>query len=96
MYPGGWLQCEFVAAKTRVALVSSLSIPKLEFQAAVLSVELGNMIKQEHVFDISAVYFWSDSSAVLEQILGPWKRHPVFIANRHFRTESMAPLPQQT
>ncbi|XP_068716909.1 uncharacterized protein [Montipora capricornis] len=36
------------------------------------------MIKKEHDFDISAVYFWSDGSAVL----GPSKRHPAFIANR--------------
>ena len=40
------------------------------------------MIKKEHDFDISPVYFWSDSSAVLGQIRGPSKGHPAFIANR--------------
>ena len=71
VYPGGWVQCAFVAAKTSVAPVRSLSIPNLELQPAVLSLRLGNMIKKEHDFDISAVYFWSDSSAVLGQIRGP-------------------------
>ena len=82
MYPGAWIQCAFVAAKTFVAPVRSLSIPKLEHKAAVLSLRLGNMIKKEHDFDISAVYFWNDSSAALGQIRGPSKRHPTFIPNK--------------
>ena len=82
VYPGGWVQCAFVAAKTSVAPVRSLSIPELELQPAALSLRLGNMIKKEHDFDISAVYFWSDSSAVLGQIRVPSKRHPAFTANR--------------
>ena len=75
-------RCAVVAAKTRVTPVRSLSIPKLELQAAVLSLRLGNMIKKEHDFDIAALYFWSDSRAVLGHIRGPSKRHPAFIANR--------------
>ena len=82
VYPGGRVQCAFVAAKTRVAPVRPLSIPKLELQAALLSLRLGNMIKKEHDFDISPVYVWSDSIAVLGQIRGPSKHHPAFIANR--------------
>ena len=62
--------------------VGSLSIRKLELQAAVLSVRLGSMIKKEHDFDIFPVYFWSDSIAVLGQLRGSSKRNPAFIANR--------------
>ena len=80
-YPGGQRQCAFVAAKTRVAPVKPLSVPKLELQAAVLNVRLASMIQKENDYEISTIWFWSDSSAVIGQIRGPSKRHPAFIAN---------------
>ena len=81
-YPGGERQCAFVAAKTRVAPVKPLSIPRLELQAAVLSVRLAIMIQKEHDYEISSTHYWSDSSAVIGQIRGESKRHPAFTANR--------------
>ena len=81
-YPGGQRQCAFVAAKTRVAPVKPLSVPKLELQAAVLNVRLASMIQKEHDYEISTIWFWSDSSAVIGQIRGPSKCHPAFIAYR--------------
>jgi hypothetical protein len=81
-YSNGQKQCIFVAAKTRVAPIKSLSIPKLELQAAVLSARLADSIRREHDYDISTTHYWSDSSAVLGQICGESKRHPAFVANR--------------
>ena len=81
-YPGGERQCAFVAAKTRVAPVKLLSIPRLELQAAVLSVRLAIMIQKEHDYEISSTHYWSDSSAVIGRIRGESKRHPAFTANR--------------
>ena len=81
-YPGGERQCAFVAAKTRVASVKPLSIPRLELQAAVLSVRLACMIQKEHDYEVSSTYYWSDSNAVIGQIRGESKRHPAFTANR--------------
>ncbi|XP_015776940.1 PREDICTED: uncharacterized protein LOC107354957 [Acropora digitifera] len=69
-YPSGERQCAFVAAKTRVAPVKPLSIPRLELQAAVLSVRLACMIQKEHDYEVSSTYYWSDSSAVIGQIHG--------------------------
>ena len=69
-YSGGERQCAFVAAKTRVAPVKPLSIPRLELQAAVLSVRLAIMIQKEHDYEISSTHYWSDSSAVIGQIRG--------------------------
>ena len=40
------------------------------------------MIQKEHDYEISTIWFWSDSSAVIGQIRGPSKHHPTFIANR--------------
>ncbi|XP_022806184.1 uncharacterized protein LOC111343295 [Stylophora pistillata] len=83
-YPGGERQCTFVAKKTRVAPVKPLSIPRLELQAAVLSVRLALacMIQKEHDYEVSSTYYWCDSSAVIGQIRGESKRHPAFTANR--------------
>ena len=81
-YPSGERQCAFVAAKTRVAPVKPLSIPRLELQAAVLSVRLAFMIQKKHDCEVSSTYYWSDSRAVIGQIHGESKRHPAFTANR--------------
>ena len=53
-YPSGERQCAFVAAKTHVASVKPLSIPRLELQAAVLSVRLACMIQKEHDYEVSS------------------------------------------
>ena len=59
-----------------------LSIPRLELQAAVLSVRLACMIQKEHNYEVSSTYYWSDSRAVIGQIHGESRRHPAFTANR--------------
>ena len=58
------------------------SIPRLELQAAVLSVRLVCMIQKEHDYEVSSTYYWSESSAGIGQIHGESKRHPTFTANR--------------
>ena len=60
-YPGGQRQSAFVAAKTRVASVKLTSIPRLELQAAVLSVRLVCMAQIEHDYEVSSTYYWRDS-----------------------------------
>lgn len=81
-YASGSVRCAFVTAKTRVAPQKRLSIPKLELQAAVLSVRMSDMVTREHDYVIDDVYFWSDSIVVLYWIHGASKRQPPFIANR--------------
>lgn len=78
----GRRQCVFVGAKTRVAPLKPLSIPKLELQAAVLCARLAVTVKKEHDYKVSSTRLWTDSSSVLGQIRGRTKRHPAFIANR--------------
>ena len=60
----------------------SLSIRKLELQAAVLSARLSLVVIKEHDYVIDSTYFWTDSSTVFQWIRGVSKRHPAFIANR--------------
>ncbi len=81
-YGDGSAKVSFVIAKTRVALKKQLSIPKLELQAAVLCTRLASVAIKEHDYELEAVYYWSDSTTVLQWIRGTSKRHPSFIANR--------------
>ena len=58
-----------------------LSIPKLEFQAALLATRLKNDILTALTVSINHVYMWTDSTTVL-QWLNSNDKLPVFVANR--------------
>ena len=49
--------CVFVAAKTCVAPVKPVSVPRLEWQAAVLSVRLACIIQKEHYHEMSSTCY---------------------------------------
>ena len=74
--------CAFVIAKSRLAPIKAVSIPRLELTAAVLAVRLNALVKGELKFDVCQSYFWIDSTAVLLSILNRSKRFPIFVANR--------------
>ena len=56
----------FVAAKTRVAPLKELTIPRLELQAAVLGSRLGKSILEESRFNFERVRYLSDSRVALD------------------------------
>ena len=68
--------------KALVAPIKSVSVPRLELTAAVVSVRLEQHVKKE--FDITEIksVFWTDSTAVLQILRNSTKRFPVFVANR--------------
>lgn len=68
-------------AKSRVAPVSGLSIPRLELCAAVLGSQLINNILQTTKFT-GKVTFWTDSTIVLHWILSTSASWKVFVSNR--------------
>ena len=59
-FPHGRIEVAFVMAKTRVASLGQLSIPRLELQTA----RLADNIKKEPTLHISETVFWSDSKSV--------------------------------
>ena len=79
--PDGRIHVSFVIAKSRIACLKQLSIPRLEFQAALLAVRLADTAKRELDLHISDTIFWSDSKTVLPYISNESRRFHTFVAN---------------
>ena len=77
----GSMQLAFVIGEGRVAPMKSLTIPKLELQAALLASRLKRHVEAALTLAIEKVYMWSDSSTVLQWLHSPEKQ-PVFVVNR--------------
>ena len=71
----------FVIGKTRVAPMKSLTVHKLELQAALLAARLCAEIHQVFTRSINKTFLWSDSTTVL-QWLQSTTVQPIFLANR--------------
>ena len=75
----------FVIGKSRIAPIGSksLTIPKLELQAAVLAVRLKEAVLQSvDVLIMSKICFWTDSQIVLQNITNQNHKFPVYMMNR--------------
>ena len=78
----GDIHCCLIVGKSRVAPVKYVSIPKLELNAATLSVKISMMLKEELDIHITSESFWTDSQVVLGYINNESRRFEVFVANR--------------
>ena len=72
----------FVAAKSRVAPLKELTIPRLELQAAVLASRLGKTILNECRLIFEKVCYFSDSCVVLAWIQGQPRSYKPFVSSR--------------
>ena len=71
-----------VMAKSKLAPIRTLSLPRLELCAAVTGVRLYQQIIKEIDLTIHQIYFWSDSTLTLQYISNTTQRFKVFVANR--------------
>ncbi|KAI3351065.1 hypothetical protein L3Q82_005632 [Scortum barcoo] len=68
--------------KSRVSPTKVTTIPRLELSAAVVSVKMSSMLKEELGFTDAEEFFWTDSKVVLGYIRNEARRFHTFVANR--------------
>ena len=64
----GKIHCSLVLGKARVAPLKMVTIPRLELTAAVVSVRVSEMLRQELQYEGVQEIFWMDSKVVLGYI----------------------------
>lgn len=77
----GEIHCSLVIGKARVSPTKVTTIPRLELTAAVVSVSISNMLREELRIVDGKEYFWTDSKVVLGYINNDARRFHTFVAN---------------
>ena len=76
------VHCELVMAKSRVSPLKSITIPRLELTAALVSVKVSTILHKELDFEKIVDIYWTDSKVVLGYINNEARRFHIFVANR--------------
>ncbi|XP_065095811.1 uncharacterized protein LOC135717614 [Ochlerotatus camptorhynchus] len=76
------VECSIVAAKTRVAPLKFVSIPRLELQAAIVGARLSRTITDALSIDPARKYYWTDSRHVLCWINSDHRWYTEYVAFR--------------
>ena len=78
----GDYECRFISAKSRVAPLKELTIPRLELQAAVIASRLYKTIVDECRLQFEKVIFFTDSMIVLTWIRSQSRGFKPFVSSR--------------
>ncbi|XP_055614764.1 uncharacterized protein LOC129761087 [Toxorhynchites rutilus septentrionalis] len=76
------IEVALVSAKSKVAPIKVLSVPRLELKAAVLGTRLAEAVISSHSFEVNRKFFWSDSKTVLAWINSDHRRYHQFVGVR--------------
>ncbi|XP_058839467.1 uncharacterized protein LOC131694941 [Topomyia yanbarensis] len=79
---GNTIECAFVTAKTRVAPLKYVSIPRLELQAAVIGTRLAKAIGETHRIAVQKRFFWTDSRDVLCWLRSDHRKYSKYVGAR--------------
>ncbi|XP_075243724.1 uncharacterized protein LOC142337975 [Convolutriloba macropyga] len=85
---------QMLTAKTRVAPIKTLCVPRLELCAAPLGAQLSQAVKEDIIdnrFPNPKVFAWTDSQVTLAWIKDIPKKWKTFVANRVAKTQSIIP-----
>ena len=78
----GKVEVLFVMGKAKLAPLSEPTIPRLKLCAAVLAVEMADLIREELDLKLDAIRFYTDSKVVLRYINNVTKRFYTYVHNR--------------
>ena len=81
-YQNGDASSKLVEAKTKVAPLATVSIPRLELMAVILSLHLANTIAEVYKIDHMNVNYWPDSMNVLWWVRNHSRKFNPFVVNR--------------
>ena len=78
----GGVRCHIILAKTRVAPLKQITLPRLELQGAVMAVRVKETVMKEFDHNFERITFWTDSKLNLQCINNEGRRFKTFVANR--------------
>ena len=76
------IHCRLLIGKSSVIPLKFTSIPRLEFMAAVLSVKISKLLREELDLHVNDEIFWTDSQAVFGYINSDVCQFKMFVVNR--------------
>ncbi|XP_055645439.1 uncharacterized protein LOC129781961 [Toxorhynchites rutilus septentrionalis] len=74
--------CVLVAAKTKVAPLKPMSIPRLELQGCALGARMLKFVQENHTIPITKRYLWTDNTTALSWIRADPRNYRPFVAHR--------------
>ena len=88
------VMCNFLLAKSKIAPLNTLSIPRLELLAAVKGAEMATKVAKSLHVEKTNIHFWSDSFDVLAWIKNRTKVFGAFVRDKVGKIHSSS-LPEQ-